>query len=83
MSTHSVAEARNKLSELIQRAEAGEDVVITRHGAAVVELRALKPALRRVTPEQIDWLVKHRVSRLKKTQNAGELLSQMRDEDGL
>jgi prevent-host-death family protein len=42
MSTYSVAEARNQLSALIERAEAGEDVVITRHGRPVVALRAIE-----------------------------------------
>jgi len=37
--THSVAEAENRLPELIDRALAGEGVTITRHGRPVVELR--------------------------------------------
>jgi prevent-host-death family protein len=40
----SVAEAKTHLSELIDRALAGEEVVITRHGRPVV---ALKPVTRR------------------------------------
>ena len=36
MSTHSVAEAKNHLPELIDRALKGESVVITRHGAEVL-----------------------------------------------
>ncbi|MFL5257013.1 MAG: type II toxin-antitoxin system Phd/YefM family antitoxin [Rhodopila sp.] len=32
MTQHSAAEAKNQLSDLIDRALAGEDVVITRHG---------------------------------------------------
>lgn len=39
MSTYTVAEAKNRLSELINRALKGEGVVITRHGQPVVELR--------------------------------------------
>ena len=31
-------EAKNKLSELLDRVEAGEEVVITRHGKAVARL---------------------------------------------
>jgi prevent-host-death family protein len=42
MSTHSVAEAKNQLSRLIDRALKGEPVVITRHGHPVVELKAVK-----------------------------------------
>ena len=33
-STHSVADAKNRLPELIDRALEGEDIVITRHGPA-------------------------------------------------
>ena len=39
MSTYSIAVAKNGLSGLIDRALAGEDVVITRHGRPVAEIR--------------------------------------------
>jgi prevent-host-death family protein len=39
MANYSVAEARQSLPSLIDRALAGEDVVITRRGKVVVELR--------------------------------------------
>jgi len=39
MSTYSVAEAKNRLSELINRAVEGEGVVITRHGQPIVEFK--------------------------------------------
>ena len=39
MSTHSIVEAKNRLSELIDRALKGELVVITRHGRAVANSR--------------------------------------------
>lgn len=39
MSTYSVAEAKSGLPGLINRALAGEEVIITRHGKPVVELR--------------------------------------------
>lgn len=37
-----IAEAKANLSELIRRAEAGEQVTITRHGKPVAELSAPK-----------------------------------------
>ncbi|RRO16181.1 type II toxin-antitoxin system prevent-host-death family antitoxin [Saccharopolyspora rhizosphaerae] len=44
----SVDEARERLTELIERAEAGEHVVITRSGAAAVSLEPSRvPAQRR------------------------------------
>lgn len=39
-----IAEAKSRLSELIQRAEAGERVVIARGATAVVELRPVPSA---------------------------------------
>ena len=42
----SIYEAKNNLFELIKRAEAGEDVILSRHGRPVVKLIALPPAKR-------------------------------------
>ena len=80
MTDYSVAEARNKLSELIDRALKGEDVVITRHGAPVVELRARAPHPKRITKESLDWIKARRVGRIS-DEDAGSFVSRMRDED--
>jgi prevent-host-death family protein len=45
----SVTEAKAQLTDLVRRAEAGEEVVLTRHGLEVVRLAPMK---RRPTPEQ-------------------------------
>lgn len=48
MSTFSVAEAKAHLSELLERAEKGEEVVITRRGEPVAQLapvRSAKPGI--------------------------------------
>lgn len=37
-------EAKTQLSKLVDRAEAGEDVVITRHGTPAARLVAIAPA---------------------------------------
>ncbi len=81
MSTHSVAEAKNKLPELIDRALKGEGIVITRHGHPVVELRPVSPPERRVTDEDIEWLDKHRVGSEPSPIDAGTLVSTMRNEE--
>jgi len=83
MSNHSVAEAKNHLSALIDRALKGEGVVITRDGLPVVELKAVlasRPA-RPVTAADVDWLETHLVGRKMPTKDAGTLLSEMRDEE--
>jgi prevent-host-death family protein len=47
VTAYSVAEAKNRLPSLIDKALAGEEVVITRRGKPVVELR---PASRQAAP---------------------------------
>ena len=44
----SIAEAKNRLSELIRAVEGGEGVVITRHGRPVARLAPPPPARRPV-----------------------------------
>jgi prevent-host-death family protein len=39
----SVTEAKGQLTELVRRAEAGDDIVLTRHGQAAVRLVPVKP----------------------------------------
>jgi prevent-host-death family protein len=80
MSTHSVAEAKNRLPELIDRALKGEGVVITRHGRPVVELKPIPEPARAVSASDLDWLAAHRIGRLS-AGNAGTLVSRMRDEE--
>lgn len=81
MSTHSVADAKNKLSELIDRALKGEPVVITRHGQPVVEMKPVSKSPRRVTRADLDWLRSRRSGRLSPTDDAVALVRKMRDED--
>ncbi|ESQ81313.1 type II toxin-antitoxin system Phd/YefM family antitoxin [Asticcacaulis sp. YBE204] len=45
----SVTDAKAQLTDLVRRAEAGEEVTLTRHGHAAVRLVPVKPKL---TPEQ-------------------------------
>ena len=41
----SVTEAKGKLTELVRRAEDGDEVVLTRHGRATVALVPVRPLL--------------------------------------
>ncbi len=54
MSTHSVAEAKNQLSKLINRALNGEGIVITRRGQPVIEFKPVRPSPRPMTQTDID-----------------------------
>ncbi len=80
MQEHSVADAKTHLSGLIDRALAGEGVVITRHGRPVVALRPLHPPATPVTTADIDWLASCRAGDTPGL-DAGQLLSLMRDDD--
>jgi prevent-host-death family protein len=80
MSTHSIAEAKNHLSELIDRALKGEHVVITRHGRPVVELAMVAEPVHPVSPADLDWLAERRIGRASVAENAGLLLTKLRDE---
>jgi prevent-host-death family protein len=44
----SIAEAKNRLPELVRAVEEGEAVVITRHGKPVAQLGPLPPGRRKV-----------------------------------
>ena len=39
----SVSDAKGQLTELVRRAEAGDEVILTRHGEAAVRLVPIKP----------------------------------------
>ena len=80
MSHHSVADTRNNLSDLIARAERGEEVVITRHGQPVAEIRSLRRAPKKLTQASLDWLEAHRIDPGPNYPGAAALVRQMRDE---
>ena len=74
MAHHSVAEAKDHLSDLIERALKGEDVVITRHRTPVVELRPVQPPPRIPTSADVEWVLARRARWLKPGQDAVKLV---------
>lgn len=70
-------EAKARLSELIEKAEAGETVVITRHGKPVVRLVVDQEARRAKVRGIFDWTFAERAKRPGAT--VEEILA-MRDE---
>jgi prevent-host-death family protein len=80
MSSYSVAEAKNKLPQLINRALDGEGVVITRHGRPVVELKAIQPAAHTMTEADWQWLEANRLPRLDPNKDAVEVVRETRDD---
>ena len=75
MAEYSVAEAKAKFAELIDRAEQGEAVTITRHGRPVAEVKPAAPAPKRVTQTDLDRLAERRNRRKVKGSPVAQMLS--------
>lgn len=72
-----VFEAKNRLSELLERAAQGEEVVITKHGKPMAKLT---PVRRAMTPETVEALMaKVRARRERLPPVSWEELKQDRD----
>jgi prevent-host-death family protein len=80
MSTYSVADAKAGLPRLIDRALQGEEVVITRHGKPVAELRPARPAAEAAGAASYDWLRARRLARKGVGLTSVEVLNQLYDE---
>lgn len=80
MTAYSVADAKNTLPKLIDRALEGEEVVITRHGKAVVEL---KPAVltSSASTATYDWLRTRRRQRPGVGMTSVEILDRLYEAD--
>ena len=77
MVTVNLAQAKAHLSELLDKVEAGEEVVITRHGRAIAHIQ---PALRPKLPLQLEALAAFRAGMPHLRQPSSELLRKARDE---
>lgn len=78
MTHYSVAEAKNNLPKLLDRMLAGEEVIITRRGKPIGELKATpQPAVGVII--DLDWLDANRPPALK-PEDLGEAVREMRDE---
>jgi prevent-host-death family protein len=60
MATYSLAQAKDRLSKLVDEALAGEPVTITRHGKPVVHLTPARPVKKVMTKADWDLLAKQR-----------------------
>lgn len=81
MTTYSVADAKNGLPRLIDRALEGEEVIISRHGKAVAELRPVAQDRHKASPTSYAWLKARRLSRKGVGLTSVELLDQLYDEE--
>jgi prevent-host-death family protein len=78
MAEYSVAEAKNHLPKLLDRALAGESVTITRRGKPIARI---VPEMPRGMSIDVEWLERVRVKPSDPTFDATELIHIMRDED--
>ncbi len=83
MTSYSVADAKNNLSELIDRVLKGEGIVITLHGTPVVELRAVQPAPQAFTEADLAWLASRRVPAQQNFETPSQSLAALRDEEAV
>ena len=81
MAAYSVADAKNTLPKLIDKALAGEEVIITRRGEPVVELR---PAMRQRALAQgtYEWLKSRRDARPSIDLTSVEILNLLYESEG-
>jgi prevent-host-death family protein len=82
MGTYSVAETKNRLSVLIDKAIEGEEVVITRHGKPVAELRSSGQRCAKSSRAMLEWLLARTRARTSVGITSVELLNQMYEEEG-
>ena len=80
----SVTAAKAQLTDLVRRAEAGEQIVLTRHGQATVQL---VPVKRRLTPQEkgviIDRIVAQARGKIRPGPSAARSQDFLYDENGL
>ncbi len=78
MDTVSLADAKARLSELVDRVEAGDSIDITRRGKPVARLARVATQRK---PVDVDMLQKLTSSLPPQPQNAADLVRAMRDGD--
>lgn len=78
MKSVNIAEAKARLSELVERAEAGDTVCITRRGKPVAKLTTAKPDWQ---PVDVDALRRLTTDMPRQKQGAGAFMRRLRDGD--
>jgi prevent-host-death family protein len=78
MVTVNLVKAKAHLSGLLDRVEAGEEVIITRHGRPVAHIHPISRAER---PLRLDDLTAFRTTMPQLRRPSAELLRQVRDEE--
>lgn len=77
MDSYSLADAKARLSELIDKVEAGGTVEITRRGKPVAKVVPMEPTLKKV---DVDALRRLTANQPMQREGAGEFIRRMRDD---
>ena len=78
MTSISLAEAKARLSELVDRVRAGDEVTITRRGKEVAILKAAEPVRQKIDLAKLQALTR---SLPRQDEGAAEFVRKMRDDD--
>ncbi|WP_375273482.1 type II toxin-antitoxin system Phd/YefM family antitoxin [Methylorubrum thiocyanatum] len=79
----SVSEAKAQLSDLVRRAEAGEEIILTRHGHAAVRLEPIKTVPDRQARRALLNAVRQAAAKSSAGPSADRSQDFLYDEDGL
>lgn len=74
-----VSETKAQLTDLVRRAEQGEEIILTRDGQPVVALKSVKPTPRPITQADLDWLEANAITPKPGFETAQESLQALRD----
>jgi prevent-host-death family protein len=81
MSSHTIEEAKDRLSHLVDAALAGEPVTITRRGKPVATLRPVVSAPAAMTPKDVARMRRKRLGRPRLPRDSVSLVRKLRDEE--
>jgi prevent-host-death family protein len=82
MARYSVAEAKDGFSGLLDKALGGEEVVITRRGEPIAEIRPVRRAAPKPAASIEEWVKHRRDARGRVSIGSVELLDSLYDEEG-
>jgi prevent-host-death family protein len=83
MGSVNVAEAKDKLTSLLNAAQGGETVTITRHGKPVAELRPVAPVKRGASAASIDWITTQLADIPTGNEDGAKTIRALRDSDDI
>jgi prevent-host-death family protein len=75
----SVSDAKAQLTDLVRRAEAGDEIILTRHGQPIVTLKPIQANARVITQADLAWLKANRIAPKPGFETPSESLQALRE----